>query len=203
MGNLISVVGNTGVGKTTLTRLLCQKTGLLAGFEEHIDRPFQALFKEDPSYAFNNQVDYMVFRVEQEQAIRSGEKSGILDGGLEMDLFVFSNLFHRKGWLSDLEMESLRSMYHAIRKLLPPPDLIIFLFAPLDVIIERYERRGREIEIAQKSDIDLINTLLLDWMHNYPEDRIFQIDVSGDDPNYTDEIPLVLERLSSLTGKSI
>jgi len=59
MGQLIIVVGNTGVGKTTLTHQLCQQGGFVGGLEQQGEHPFQQRFATDlTQYALPNQVDY-------------------------------------------------------------------------------------------------------------------------------------------------
>ena len=65
MGKLIVVVGNSGVGKSTLTEALCAAEDFATGMEEHIARPFQALFKNDRAFALANQIDYLLLRAEQ------------------------------------------------------------------------------------------------------------------------------------------
>jgi deoxyadenosine/deoxycytidine kinase len=57
MIKLISIIGASGVGKTALVEAL-SKTGKFAtAFEQHAERPFQALFKNDSRYALANQID--------------------------------------------------------------------------------------------------------------------------------------------------
>jgi deoxyadenosine/deoxycytidine kinase len=57
---LISIVGASGVGKTSLVRVLSE-TGMFAhAYEQHTERPFQALFKENRQYALANQIDYLL-----------------------------------------------------------------------------------------------------------------------------------------------
>lgn len=82
MGKLIAVVGNSGVGKTTLTRGLVKMTALQAGVEELAERPFQQLFaKELNRFALANQLDFLLYRAEQEMVIRKMAAGiGIQDG---------------------------------------------------------------------------------------------------------------------------
>jgi deoxyadenosine/deoxycytidine kinase len=87
MNKLIVVVGNSGVGKTTLFLQLCRTAKFVTGFEQHIERPYQALFKRDPRYALANQIDYLLLRAEQEGDIRQSSHIGLQDGGLDMDFF--------------------------------------------------------------------------------------------------------------------
>ena len=98
MGKLAAVVGNTGVGKTTLVEALCRQSDFVCATEDHEGRPFQELFTRDhQKYALANQLDYLLRRANQEMDIRQGEYPGIQDGGLDQDFHVFTRLFYQKG----------------------------------------------------------------------------------------------------------
>lgn len=198
MGYLIIVAGNTGVGKTTLTRLLGEKMGMKVGLEEHSDHPFQVQFKKNSTMALNNQIDYLITRAEQEQVIRSGKSTGILDGGLEMDFFVFSRLFHEKGLLIDDEMTLLKRTYELLRRLLPPPELVIHMQATPELITERFLQRGRIVEIATLSDIKRMDSFLLEWLARVPSQRVITVDATVNDPTYASILPAVLEKMTAI-----
>ena len=184
MGKLIVVVGNSGVGKTTLTGALCAAGDFTTGLEEHTTRPFQALFKGDAGFALANQVDYLLLRAEQERLIRGDAKTGVQDGGLELDFFVFTRLFHRKGMLSTKEYRLCERLYCQIRSSLPPPEGILCLNAPLNVVLERFTRRGRLLEITAPDDLQAIESLLEDWLERLDPGRILRIDATNEDPRY-------------------
>ncbi|HEY72514.1 MAG TPA: deoxynucleoside kinase [Thermoflexia bacterium] len=181
MGKLISVVGNSGVGKTTLTKELCKQAPFTTALEQHEERPFQKQFGLDlQRYSLPNQIDYLLYRAEQEQSIRQGDMTGIQDGGLEEDFYVFTRLFYEKGYLKEQEYRLCERMYQMLRSLLPPPDLIIRLTAPLNVIAERYARRGRKLEIATAEDLGRIETLLEQWLGSVDSTPIITVDASAD-----------------------
>src|SRR5215211_6162831 len=111
MSSLITIVGASGVGKTALVQAL-SKTGKFAiAYEQHAERPFQALFKKDAHYALANQIDYLLLRAEQERLLRASPLIGLLDGGLDLDFYGFTRLFHSRGLLSDPEYDLCRRVY--------------------------------------------------------------------------------------------
>lgn len=185
MAKLITIVGNSGVGKTTLTQLLCSQGPFVTGLEQIVERPFQARFAQDlRRYALPNQVDYLLLRAEQEWAIRQQPQTGIQDGGLEVDYHLFTRRFHQRGYLSDDEYGLCARLYAFARLALPPPDLIIRLVAPLDVIAARYAARNRPLEIAQLDDLADMERLLDDWLGQVTQTPILTVDASRDDPTY-------------------
>ncbi|GAA5529393.1 deoxynucleoside kinase [Herpetosiphon gulosus] len=164
MGKLITIVGNAGIGKTTLTNLLCRDPRFFAALESHAERPFQQLFAQNlQRYALANQFDYLLLRAEQERSIRAQTGIGVQDGGLDEDFWVFTQHFQQQGYLSVAEFALCQRLYLELRAGLGQPDLIIKLDAPLDVIIQRYEQRNRPLEIAQRDDLVQLGALLDRW----------------------------------------
>jgi deoxyadenosine/deoxycytidine kinase len=102
MGKLVTIVGNTGCGKTTLAKIICHSSRYTAFLEQHRERPFQETFMQDlKTAAFPNQVDFMLFRAEQEAVIRTSDIVGIQDGGLDQDFHIFTRLFYLNNYLSE------------------------------------------------------------------------------------------------------
>lgn len=181
MGTLIAVVGNTAVGKTTLVRHLSAATAFFTGLEQHGERPFQQAFAAELTrYGLANQIDYLLLRAEQERAIRIQPGIGLVDGGLDEDFQVFARHFWAKGYLSAAEFALCERFYILARQLLPPPDLFIYLTAPLAVIEQRFRRRSRSLEIAQLADLAALDDLVRSWMASEQTTPIITVDASGD-----------------------
>jgi deoxyadenosine/deoxycytidine kinase len=196
MAKMIIVVGNSGVGKTTLTHILCQQGGYAEGLEQLGERPFQKLFSTQlQRYSLANQFDFLLFRAEQELAIRNGNIDGILDGGLEEDFYIFTRHFYDKGYLEEKEYRLCEKLVEVLRQLLPAPDLIVALEAPLDTIAQRYSRRNRPLEIARRGDLSELQTLLDDWLACQMPSRIIRVDATPDDPSYAGILPFLLEKI--------
>ena len=182
MGLLIAVIGNCGSGKTTLAGLLCRQLGYYQQLEQHAERPFQAVFMQDRRQALPNQVDYLLLRAEQERLIRQSARVGVVDGGLDQDFYVFTHLFHAKGYLDRAGFDLCRRLYHLLRELLAPPDLVLRLNAPLEVLAARRTQRSRALDIVSEADLPLIDGLLADWMQSFPPAApVIEVDASAGD----------------------
>lgn len=180
MGRVVVVVGNSGAGKTTLVNALAEVAPFAVGREQHAERPFQALMKADPPrHALANQLDYLLYRAEQERALRQLPGTGLIDGGLDLDYYGFTHLFHQKRYLTDDEFALCGRLYRQLRLSLGPPDLIVRLVAPLDVVVERHARRGRPLEIAAREDLQQLGQLVDDWLDGLPAGSLWTIDMSS------------------------
>ena len=196
MGKLIAVVGNSGVGKTTLVRQLCQRAKFVTGLEQHADRPFQALMAQDHQrWGLANQLDYLLLRAEQEQIIRQSPLPGLQDGGLEMDYFVFNHRFHQLGYMTDVEFALCTRFYRFLRTTLPPPDLIVHVTAPLEIICERFMARQRDLQIARLGDLEALQGLLEDWLEAVTDIPIVAVDSTMSAQLYEQELNRLVELL--------
>lgn len=208
MSKLIAIVGVSGVGKTALVSALAsaltakdraersdsEDKTFDTAYELHVERPFQNLFKNDAHYALANQIDYFLMRAEQEQKLRASPRIGLIDGGLDLDFYGFTRLFHKRGLLTDPEFELCRRLYELIREHLPRPELIIHLRADEATVAGRLSRRDR-INIATPEDTALFNLFLDQWLDTIPSDQKLELDVSDETLGYEKSIDLILDRI--------
>ena len=197
MGKIVAIVGNTGAGKTTLVRALCRQRDFNLGLEQHTERPFQELFKRDPRYALANQVDYLLQRAKQEVFLREQSGYGLIDGGLDLDYFGFTHLFHSKGFLTNEEFSLCEDLYQFYRSFLAGPDLFIHLKVDIKTLSSRLTRRVR-INIAQPTDLALLDSFLDSWMEKIQRGKILTFEASDEDKNFIRIIPTILDKLDSL-----
>ena len=196
MNKLISIIGPSGVGKTTLARALCEKHDFAIAYEQHNERPFQTLFKQDPKYALANQLDYLLYRAEQEHEMRQSNKPALMDGGLDLDFHGFTRLFHLHGWLNDEEFKLCQRFYTLTRSLLPPPDLIIALSASAKTISDRLAARNR-INIASSEDAQTVSQFMDQWLESISEEKIIRLDITQEGMDYAHSVPIILDKITS------
>jgi len=194
MGKLIAIVGASGVGKTALVSALARVGQMDTAYEQHAERPFQNLFKNDARYALANQVDYFLLRAEQEKQLRASSLIGLIDGGLDLDYYGFTRLFHKRGLLTDPEFELCKRVYDFIRQALPAPELIIRLYADEATIVHRLSNRDR-INIASAEDTALFNLFLDQWLESLPSDGLLELDVTQETLHYDHSTSLILDRI--------
>ena len=147
----IAIEGVIGVGKTTLARLLqpiFQAGLLLEVFEEN---PFLSNFYADRQrYAFQTQIFFLLSRYHQQrravpELLESG-KNLIADYTFEKDaLFAGINL-------QGDELEMYYRVHEALAEKIPPPDMIVYLYADIDVLMQRISQRDRTYERNMERD---------------------------------------------------
>lgn len=195
MNKLIVIVGASGVGKTTLAQALSKKQNFAMAFEQHSERPFQELFKQNARYALANQLDYLLYRAEQERELRKSAVPALMDGGLDLDFYGFTRLFHTRGFLNNAEFDLCYRFYSFTRSLLPPPDLVIALSADAHIISQRLASRNR-INIASSEDAELLEEYVNKWLESIPESKIIKLNVSQENSEYTFSVPLILDKIN-------
>ena len=194
MSKLITIIGPSGTGKTSLVHVLAEMGQFTTALEQHTERPFQALAKQDAKYIFANQMDYLILRAEQEKELRASPKIGLMDGGLDLDFHGFTRLFLSRSLLSHKEYDLCRRFYLLTRELLPLPELIVRLKTDEETVAGRLSRR-RRINIANADDTALFNSYLDEWLTTIPSNQILELDVTKETLQYSHSVNIILDTI--------
>ncbi len=140
----IVVEGPIGVGKTSLTRIVAEELSARVMLEVVEENPFLASFYEDPdAFSFQVQIFFLLSRYKQSLDAEQGAlfyDHLISDYLFDKD-FIFASLN-----LQGHEWELYQELYQQLKPRLPEPDLLVYLRAQPDLLLQRIDKRGRSFE---------------------------------------------------------
>lgn len=143
----IAIAGNIGVGKTTLTRLLSDELGWRAYYEKVIDNPYLADFYENmPRWSFHLQIFFLSHRFKAQKEIIEWPNSCVQDRSIYEDVEIFARTLFEGNNMSKVDYENYRNLFSIMMQYLRKPDLIIYLQASVEDLIDRILKRGRDYE---------------------------------------------------------
>lgn len=139
----IAIEGPIGVGKTTLAERLATRLDAATVFED-TENPFLADFYAGRSgSALQAQLFYLLSRHRQQLSLRQGDlfaQATISDYLFDKDkIFAYLNL-------DDNELFIYQRLYDLLVRDLPPPDLVVYLQAPTEVLLRRLRSRRGDLE---------------------------------------------------------
>ncbi|HQN44473.1 MAG TPA: deoxynucleoside kinase [Anaerolineaceae bacterium] len=193
-----AIEGVIGVGKTTLARLLqprLEANVLLEVFEEN---PFLSNFYGDRArYAFQTQIFFLLSRYHQQ---RRGVPSFLADGKILISDYTFEKdaLFARINLQGD-ELETYRQVHAALAEKIERPDLMVYLRASTETLMERIARRDRSYERAMETAyIEQLNQAYDDFFINGdpPDVPVLVLDANAlDYVHYPEDLHWVENRI--------
>ena len=165
----ILLAGNIGTGKTSLTERLGARLGWKSAFESVSDNPYLSDFYANMrDWSFHLQIFFLGHRAEQYLELANSSQSAILDRSIYEDAYIFARALHHLGNLTERDYLSFRRVFELVVMNLPAPDLLIYLKAPVSVLMERIRQRGREIESSISAEyLALLESFYDDWMQTF------------------------------------
>jgi deoxyguanosine kinase len=177
----IVVEGPIGVGKTSLARRLCSSLGAQGVFEQAAQNPFLERFYKNPrAGALPTQLYFLLQRAQQLAALKQADLFGtvrVADYLLDKD-----RLFARVT-LDDAEYSLYDQLYSKLDIQVPKPDLVVYLQAPVDVLLERIARRGVDYEQhIDRQYLERLNQAYARFFHEYEAAPLLIVNAASIDP---------------------
>jgi len=175
----IAVAGNIGAGKTTLTELLSKHYKWIPQFEDVDHNPYLNDFYDDmPRWSFNLQVYFLNSRLNQLLEIYAGTETVIQDRTIYEDAHIFAPNLHDMGLMSKRDYNNYFQFFQTLKRMVQPPDLMIYLQASVPTLVGQIQKRGREYEENIRLDyLKRLNDLYNKWIDGYKEGSLLVIDV--------------------------
>ena len=205
--HLVVVAGNIGAGKTSLTERIGARLGWWTGYESVSDNPYLPDFYADMrTWSFHLQVFFLGHRAEQYLEAARDARSSILDRSIYEDAYIFARALHHMGNLSERDYLAYRRLFELVVQGLPKPNLLIYLKAPVPVLIERIHRRARNIETGISAEyLSLLDSFYDEWLQAF--DWCPVLTIRTDDLDFvhkSQHLETVVERIQDkLAGKEI
>ena len=165
-GYFLAIAGNIGVGKTELTNRLSAELGWLAYYEPVINNPYLDVFYADMQrWSFHLQIYFLSERFKAQAEIGKSERPFIQDRTIYEDAEIFAKTLHAQGSMTEVDYVNYTALFNIMVGYLRKPDLVIYLKASPDILLERIGRRGRASEKNISRDyIVSLNRAYDDWM---------------------------------------
>lgn len=202
---LILVAGNIGSGKTSLTERIGERLGWRTAYESVSDNPYLADFYQDMrAWSFHLQVFFLGHRANQHLELAADPRSAIIDRSIYEDAYIFARALHAMGNLNERDYQSYRQIFDLVIKNLPPPSLLIYLKAPVPVLMQRIRQRARNIETGiSPAYLELLDSFYDEWLRTFDQCRVLTLRTDDlDFVNVPRHLDTVVQRIQdSLSGK--
>ena len=143
--NFVTIEGNIGAGKTTLSHLLSKQLNARLILEEFADNPFLPKFYQNPDqYAFPLELFFMAERYKQLKELLQTKD---MFQQLTISDYLFTKcLLFAKVNLAEEEFRLYQKLFEIINPQIIQPDLLVYLHSPVSKLQENIKKRNREYE---------------------------------------------------------
>lgn len=196
----IVIEGPIGVGKTSLARVMSERCGAAPMLEDPEANPFLPGFYQDADrYALPAQLYFLFQRVNQ---VRRLKQSDLFNRVTIGDFMLDKDPLFARITLSDEELKLYEQIYAQLRLQAPVPDLVIYLQATAQTLIERVRRRGASYEKNMPDEyLARLAEAYMRYFYQYTAAPL--LIVNSENLNFVDspgDFDLLLARVSAMRG---
>jgi deoxyguanosine kinase len=177
----IAIEGPIGVGKTSLARRLAVTLNAQLVLEQAEENPFLERFYRNPRVgALPAQLFFLFQRAQQQTALAQADMFGSVR--VADYLLAKDDLFARM-ILDDEEYSLYRQVHERLAITAPRPDLVVYLQAPVDVLLDRIARRGINHEaLIDRAYLTRLNDAYARFFHAYEAGPLLIVNAAAIDP---------------------
>ena len=180
MHHYIVIEGPLGVGKTSLALMLAENMNGQTLIENVEENPFLANFYQDPKrYGFQTQIFFLLRRYNH---LLENSQIGLFKRVTISDYLFDKDRVFAKANLDDNEFWLYEQLFQILKKRVAPPDLVVFLQATTQVLMDRIKKRNRAYEknISFKY-LEKINQAFNEFFFHYDDSPLLVVNASNID----------------------
>ena len=192
----IAVEGPIGVGKTSLTKRLAETFNYELLLENAEENPFLDRFYQNPrQHALATQLFFLFQRAQQ---IADSRQSDLFEPVRVSDFLIDKDRLFAELNLEKDEYELYHKVYQHLVIDAPKPDLVIYLQAPTEVLLQRIQKRGIPSEQMIESEyLSQLNRAYTEFFHYYSDSKLLivnsaEIDLVANDEDYEQLVTYIL-----------
>ena len=194
----IIIEGPIGVGKTSLSNKLALEWDADLVLENIDDNPFLSKFYKNPrEVSLQTQLYFLLTRTRQVQAFKQQD---IFSNTRVSDFMLQKDRLFAQVTLNNEEYDLYDQLYSYMAVDIPKPDLIIYLQAPIDTLIKRIKKRGRNFEKYIDAEyLERLNAMYLKFFNTYDASPLLIINAGDIDfVNNENDYKNLLDKIYSI-----
>lgn len=184
----IAVEGPIGVGKTSLAKRLAETFNYDIVLEKPEDNPFLERFYRNPrQHALATQLFFLFQRAQQLQELKQDD---LFEPVRVADFLIDKDMLFARQNLDPDEFQLYQNVYQHLTIDAPMPELVIYLQAPTQVLLQRIQKRGIAAEQTIEADyLSRLNDAYTSFFHYYDRSPLLivnstDLDLVGHDEDY-------------------
>jgi deoxyadenosine/deoxycytidine kinase len=147
-------------------------------------------------WSFNMQIYYLQSRYNLIQNLRESGKNVIQDRTIFEDAEIFAPNLHSMGLMTTRDFDNYIELYSLINKLVPSPDLLIYLRASVSTLVSQIQARGRDYEASIRLDyLTRLNERYEAFVSSY-EGNVLIIDIDNNNfPESQEDLGKIIQSI--------
>ena len=196
----IVVEGPIGCGKTSLATRLADRLGASLVLEDASANPFLPLFYRDMRrHALPAQLFFLFQRVAQLEQLKQPDLFG---KGTVSDFTLGKDSLFARLTLDDAEYQLYRKIHEHVKPQANIPDLVIYLQAPVETLVQRVRKRGNPMESGMEEEyLARLSEAYARYFHDYSDSPL--LIVNSEQLNFVDRpehLDMLVERMTAMRG---
>ncbi|NLD67593.1 MAG: deoxynucleoside kinase [Limnobacter sp.] len=197
----IVVEGPIGAGKTSLAHKLADRFGARPVLEDPMANPFlERFYRDSRRYALPTQLFFLFQRVNQ---LRDLAQQDLFSQAIVGDFLLDKDPLFARLTLDDEELQLYRQIFDSLSPQAPAPDLVIYLQAQPDTLVERVQKRGIDIETAiSETYLRALADSYSRFFHHYDDAPLLIVNTEHLNPiDREEDFAMLVRQLVELRGR--